>query len=647
MALRTKTIEFATSTVIATLAAATSRDVTLTAYIPESSITFKSVTLQCWVRDNTTTSATMTSPVLGIAPTLGGTYSEVTLSNPPANTGEGQTYFFQRDVTSWMTTNWTGTSMSLGVRFRGTALITANHFFRLVITYQYDDTSATHIKTVRIPIESTRQYATTTWQTLGGATAIPAFTDGSYLPENSVTVRQAFVDLWGNESPAATATDITLSIRINGGTQRDVYFAEQGYTGSGLHFRTGYDITTETTYGSARSLEILVTGVTNRFARTGGMLVITYEFTVSGTSTVLNSLIYGGVDTIGQIPGTTSGDAESWGRTIFIQEPTTITLKESAVCLFAQTAAPAGGTLNVACGDQGTYTGYTMSQTNSFELGPHSLVHRIDAGGQNGTAFESLSRGLNQYELRVYASAANVWWNLSGFMILNYTSGIASAGVGVHAQSRYALTVGNTSTASQGRTVTAAGLLLGTDESNYWLSAVLLELNFDHGSNVAGYSYALNTERAAGEGEGEGWEPLYAGMTASDTERTCTIRIYNASRSSFRRWPLDTDTQRLDLTTSRTWRLDAASAVYSSWGVWATFHCITYTLSGTVSGYTGDGSGITVEAHRSDTDELIGSTTTAAGGTYSLTWYDNTINCYTHARQDSTHVGRSDDGTAA
>lgn len=94
MALRTKTIEFATSTVIATLAAATSRDVTLTAYIPESSITFKSVTLQCWVRDNTTTSATMTSPVLGIAPTLGGTYSEVTLSNPPANTGEGQTYFF-------------------------------------------------------------------------------------------------------------------------------------------------------------------------------------------------------------------------------------------------------------------------------------------------------------------------------------------------------------------------------------------------------------------------------------------------------------------------------------------------------------------------------------------------------------------------
>lgn len=646
MALRTKTIEFATSTDIATLAAATSRDKTLTVYIPESSVTFKSVTLQCWVRDSTTTAATMTSPVLGIATTLAGTYSEVTLSNPPANTGEAQAFFFQRDVTSWMTTNWTGTSMALGVRFRGTALITADHSFRLVVTYQYDDTSATHVKTVRIPIESTRQYATTTWQTLGGATAIPAFT-GGYLPENSVTVRQAFVDLWGNESPATAATDITLSIRVNAGTQRNVYFAEQGYTGSGLHFRAIYDITSETTYGSARSLEILATGVTNRFARTGGMLVITYEFTVSGTSTVFNSLMIGGIDTMGQIPGTTSGDAESWSRTILIEEPTTIALQESAVCLFAQTAAPAGGTLNVACGDQASYTAYTMSQTNSFELGPHSLVHRIDSGGQNGTAFEALARGLNQYELRIYASAVNVWWNLCGFTLLNYTSGVASAGVGAHTQSRYALIVGNTSTASQGRTATAAGLLLGTGESEYYLTGALTEVDLDHGANVAGYSYTLNVERASGESGGEGWESVFTGQTVADTERVCTIRAYSAARTSFRRWPLDTDTERLNLSTSRTWRLDAPSAVYSSWGVWATFHCITFTISGTVSGYTGDGSGITVEAHRSDTDELIGTTTTAAGGTYSLTWYDNTINCYAHARQDSTHVGRSDDGTAA
>lgn len=645
MALRTKTIEFATSTDIATLAAATSRDKELNVYIPESSLTFKSVTLQCWVRDNTTTAATMTSPVLGIATTVGGSYSEVTLSNPPANSGESQAFFFQRDVTSWFTTNWTGTSMALGVRFRGTALITANHFFKLLITYEYDDTSATQIKTVRIPIESTRQYATTSWQTLGGATAIPAFT-GGYLPENGVTVREAFLDLWGNESPATAATDVTLSIRVNGGTQRDIYSAEQIYTGNGLHFRTGYDITAETTYGSARSLEILATGVTNRFARTGGMLVITYEFTLSGTTSVFNSLMLGGTDTVGQIPGTTSGDADSWGRTHIIEEPTTITLKESAVCLFAQSAAPAGGTLNVAVGDQG-YTAYTMSQTNSFELGPHSLVHRIDAGGQNGVAYETFGRGKNEYELRIYASAANVWWNLCGFLILNYTSGVAADGPGAHAQSRYNLLVGNTATTNVGRTAAAAGVLLGTDETDHWMMGVLTELNFDHNGVIVENAYAFQAERASGEGEGEGWEPIFVGMTLSDSERNCTIRAYSAARSSFRRWPLDTDTARLNLATSRTWRLDAPNSVYSSWGIWATFHCITYAISGTVSGYTGDGSGITVEAHRSDTDELIGTTTTAAGGTYTLTWYDNTIDCYAHARQDATHVGRSDNGAAS
>jgi hypothetical protein len=288
-----------------------------------------------------------------------------------------------------------------------------------------------------------------------------------------------------------------------------------------------------------------------------------------------------------------------------------------------------------------------MSQNNSFELGPHSLVHRIDSGGQNGTAFESLVRGLNQYELRIYASAANIWWNLCGFMLLNYTSGVASAGVGAHAQSRYALLVGNTSTTSQGRTAAAAGLLLGTGESNYWLNGAMVEINLDHGSTGTGYSYSFNGERASGEGEGEGWEPVFTGQTVSDNERNCTIRVYSAARSAFRRWPLDIDAGRMNLATSRTWRLDAPTTVYSSWGVWATFHCITFSISGTVSGYTGDGSGITVEAHRSDTDELIGTMTTAAGGTYSLTWYDNTVDCYAHARQDSTHVGRSDNGVAA
>lgn len=646
MALRTKTIEFATTTDIATLAAATSRDKTLNVYIPESSITFKSVTLQCWVRDNSTASSNLLTPILGIAPTLGGTYSEVTLSNPPGQTGESQSFFLQRDVTSWFTTNWSGTNMALGVRFRCTGMITADHYFRLVVTYEYQDTSGTHIKTVRIPIESTRRHATTTWQTLGGATAIPALT-GGFLPENGVVIRQAFLDLWGNENPGTSATDVTLSIRVNGGTQRDIYFAEQGFTGSGLHFRTGYDITSEDTYGSPRSLELFVATTTNRFARTGGMLVVTYEYTVSGTTTVLNSLMLGGVDTIGQIPGTTSADAESWGRNIYIEEPGTITLVNSAVCLFAQSPTPGSGTgtLNVAVGNQGTYTPYTMSITNSFELGPHSLVHRIDAGGQNGTAFETLRRGKNAYELRIFAAVSNNWWNLTGFILLNYTSGVATQGVGAHAQSRYNLIAGSTATPAISRTVTGAALTLGTDETNYWLTGAMPEINIDHQGTVAAYAYAMSIERAGDEGEGEGWEPIFAGMTISDIERNCCIRIYSSARSTFRRYPADLDTSRLDVTTSRSWRLDTPVACYTAWGFWATFHTITFTVSGNIT--NSNGGTVNIALYREDTGERMLETSRTGNGSYSFTWYDNTENVFVEAYEDDDYKGRSANGTAS
>jgi hypothetical protein len=74
---------------------------------------------------------------------------------------------------------------------------------------------------------------------------------------------------------------------------------------------------------------------------------------------------------------------------------------------------------------------------------------------------------------------------------------------------------------------------------------------------------------------------------------------------------------------------------------------IAWTVSGTISGYTGDGSGITVEIFRVDTGEKVLQATTAAGGTFSKTWFENTISLFASARQDSTHAGRSESGVAS
>jgi hypothetical protein len=56
----------------------------------------------------------------------------------------------------------------------------------------------------------------------------------------------------------------------------------------------------------------------------------------------------------------------------------------------------------------------------------------------------------------------------------------------------------------------------------------------------------------------------------------------------------------------------------------ASCHEISYTVTGSVVGYSGNGAGLTVTFYDDITSELLFSTTTAVGGTFSTVWYDNT-----------------------
>lgn len=69
-----------------------------------------------------------------------------------------------------------------------------------------------------------------------------------------------------------------------------------------------------------------------------------------------------------------------------------------------------------------------------------------------------------------------------------------------------------------------------------------------------------------------------------------------------------------------------------------------YTVAGTWTGYTGDGSGIAVGIYESGTRRLIATTTTGVGGTYSVAVPSRIRSHYAEARQDGTHLGRTDDG---
>jgi hypothetical protein len=113
-----------------------------------------------------------------------------------------------------------------------------------------------------------------------------------------------------------------------------------------------------------------------------------------------------------------------------------------------------------------------------------------------------------------------------------------------------------------------------------------------------------------------------------------------------KRFPTDPAWGVVDASASHTWETIQIYTRYFH-AIEVTLCGITEAVSGTVSGYTGDGSGLTVHLFREDTDEYLGTATTAAGGTYTFTWYSDNMNLYATCRQSDSLCGRSTDGKAS
>ena len=617
MATRSKTVEFIYDTDVSSLAANTKRTMTGgTIYLPESSIVFKSVTLVVTWGDDATVASSPTNWILGVK--LGAAAeSTATVTDTITNSGENFTFRARRDVTSYFTTNWSGTSMTWEASVQQAVSVTQNHTAKLIITYEYDDTSSTHIKTVRIPIESTRALLTTSYQTVGGATAVPALT-GGFLPESGVTLRQAWVELWGNEATSTTG-DFIAGMRVNGGTNHDWWDNEAALNASRWAYGA-VDITAED-LSAARSLECIVATTTSRMTQVGGMVVATYEFDPAATTTVLNSLLIGGVDTVAQMGGTAAGDEDAWARTVYIEEPGTITMQPSGVCLFLNDSATL--TVDVAVGAQ-TDTAYTL--TGAAQTGQFSLVHRFDAAGAKGTAGMTLARGANDYSIQFRSATASAGWNLSGFMLLNYTSGKSTAGVGAHAQTRY-FHLADTAADSVVRQVTNVTTPT-IPETDYYLVGAVVDIDVLAGASAAG-GMALSLERTGGLG----WDPAYVGIFRGDAELSL-MTPFGAARTNWQRWPGDPDPDRATIETSRSWRFDIQPSSWAAWGAWLTWHAHTFTVAGTITGFSGT---VDLSLHRASTGERVAATTRSGDGAYSFTWYDDTEPVYVVADDGTNH----------
>lgn len=635
MAIRQKTIMYAFPTTTATVADAVVTNLTqITVYIPEASPTFISCFVDVGFRDIiTATGGTIGEHRVGLQLGASG-YTTITETDDITHTGENLAGIIGPfDFTSRFTSSWTGTSMTCDLQVffdqtTGTTLGMNNVTAVLYITYQYDDTAPTQIKTVTIPLESLTGTLPTS-NTNFGTNQIPQLTGGGILPENSPVIRDWYLLIEGNESiNNASATDWTTSVSIDGaGT---VTFMTQEAFGQADHYLRliHKPAVPETT--AAHALQ-LWSSITNRYNHVTVTLVVTYEFILSGTTRVLNSV---------QVPFNVNsplGVAASPSRVvknILCVEPGTLTLRQSGYRIFWN--IPASVNLSTRMNGQAFRT-YTVM--GNLTHGSYTLQQRIDSGGAQGSGI-TLARGRNEFIVDMYSAySPNEITNVSGLILLNYESDRAPEGIGAHNDTIQKVLMDWDAFFTDRRSIDYA---FDIPETDYFLTGAGHKITW---WVAASSGYTLQAEVLPGEADDAGFLNIYTDVVQIDTERNCNMILADA-RNAFKIFPQDVRPERVDIETSREYVSFGTTA--GSVGLVAIIsrHSMTWNVAGTLSGNDA-GLPTTVHLINNDTNEIVQTQALTAGDTtFDFTVYDNTSDYYVSAYQDTTHVGRSAPGKA-
>lgn len=628
MALRLKTVEY----YFPVLGAVTNNTLTnftqITLYLPEATKTFRSVVLEVMADDIIT--ATGGSLTVRNAQLRVGLAAYTTINNTTTltNSGENLTITHGYDFTSHFTANWPNLTTSMtcdaAVQFNqstGTTTGMRDVTAKLSITYEYDDSATTQVKTVWIPLDAPVGALATAKP--GTATAtIPAL--DTFCPEASKTYRQHTFVVQGNDVQLNT-TDYTISMQIDTLAANTSNARESGLT-SDRWFR----------YCWQPAIGFFTTNATHSFYLWGSAakgrhfqvwMVVTYEFNASTTTSVLNSLLIP-MDFEGPADGTTATNYQRASRTFWVEEPGTITIRQSAIQFYWQQNA----TLTTVAARVGTGAFTSFTDGASVLCGGNGLQLRCETT-------LTLTRGLNTLQADIYRTAATAFpGNMSSLWMLNYTSDKHTDGVGAHNHTvRWNIFTMGASAAAKTRITPAFAPVI--PETSHYITALACHYTFltDTAGNPAGVS--IQAERLVAEG-GLEWVTVYSDICEDDPEvgvRQC----FAQARAAFKRNANDPDTTRVDLETARRYRTFLANActAFDSLDLLLTYHSIYTTRTGTI---TGSGGGtVTINVYRSDNKELVYSTTRAGNGSYSFPWYDDTIALYAEAYEDATHYGRS------
>ena len=637
MTTRVKTLWYAAEKSDATVADATLTALpTITVYSENSSRVFRSVMVWIGYSDmSTVTGATIGEHRVACSVNGAGATTITELDDITASGENMSGLLGPFDFTSHFTTNYPAADSStvvISVYFdvtTGTGLTTNNITALIAMTYEFDDGATTQYATAIIPMESLIGAMGTTEAEIG-TNQIPQLTGAGGLLENvaSVVVRQQFFVVEGNDESLANATDYVLNTRIDTGTTKTHQSTEKALASDS--YRRFIHIESPTT-SAAHAWKAWTTGA-GRLNHATHTMYVTYEFAVSVTTEWLNSVMIP-FEITSPMGGTAAGDRSRFQRKFFIEEPATVTLKQSAVRLnFVAGIGNLGG-LNVAVGSQAT-----RAYTNNVSMvcGGSALQQRIDSGGAQGAGV-SIARGENTITVDCYRTdATDLGWNTSGVIILNYKSGVSGSGIWAHAHTTWWAVMGWDALLNSLRE--SAAFAPNIPEMSYWVDSIgYYMLHWD----VAGANgIQWEAEILSGEGKADGWRDLYADVIVKDAERACQV-IWCRARDEFQRHPNDPDTDRLVVESERKYRYANAATCAKGVSMVLTHHAITFSKTTTVSG-SNDGT-VNLSLCRSDNEEVMVETSRAGNGTVAWTWYDDALDMFIEAYEADGYSGRSDD----
>jgi len=339
----------------------------------------------------------------------------------------------------------------------------------------------------------------------------------------------------------------------------------------------------------------------------------------------------------GGMGGPTSADFQSASRDFWLQEPETITLQRAAFMLHYETFGAIAG-MNARMGSNTTWQAY--SSVSSVVCGGCGFMIRDDGA-------ITLSRGKNTLNVSIYnTDTIDCGWNVCGWWMLNYTSGVAPEGPGSHNHT-VVYNLFSVDDVAGSRLRISDSVAMTIPETNHFKNSIGVNYVYTLYGGTQPQGLHVGCEKFASEGGNE-WMQVYETLGGTDPENGVR-QAWATSRDLFYRFKagstVDAGADRVDPQVARRWRTLNSSASIDHLDLYLTYHTISYNANGTISGSSGGT--VDLSLVRDDDGDRLMETSRTGNGTYNFTWFDNTANVYVTAYESDTLIGRSPPGKAS